>query len=462
MEFIGGFESTYQPAFDVDVAETTGHIARWRADLELLASCGVSRLRYPVRWHRVERERGQFDWRETDEVFAWMRDNGLRPIPDLLHHTSYPRWLKRGFADRRFGPSYLRYVEAFATRYPWIEAYTLFNEPFTTFFLCGHEGVWPPGLRGLKGFLTLARNVMPALTEASRACRELLPRARHLYVDTCEQATAATPSARPVADLANDRRFFLLDLFLGRTLDRSRPFVAQVLRSGGEPLLGLQAGHVDVLGLDYYAHNQWQYQFSGRGLASAPDPIPLSDLIGEYWDRYGLPCILGETNVRGFASDRASWLKYTLEQCEIAARRGVPVEGYCWFPFVDSCDWDSVLRRSDGHVDPVGVYWLDERLDRRPSSMSAAYAMAARGATAAELPAYRFQPPVDGWLAGWLPQMAHWAWQDPPPHEIGLPAPPDGPTPATGAPTAAAQTMSKRTTVKDDGRTLVTYAWTDR
>ena len=401
------------------MAETTGHVARWRSDLELLVSCGVTRLRYPVRWHRIQTERRNFDWRATDEVFGWMRDHGMRPIPDLCHHTSYPRWLRRGFADRRFGDAYLRYVEAFAVRYPWIEEYTLFNEPFTTFFLCGQEGVWPPYMHGLKGFLTLARNVLPALTAASRAYRDLLPQARHFYVDTCERASAALPQAAGVASLANDRRFFVLDLFLGRHLDADRPFVAEVLAAGGGPLLELAPGFVDVLGLDYYAHNQWQYlDRTGRGLMSSPDPGSLASLIGEYWERYRLPCAIGETNIRGFAPDRASWLKYTLEQCEMAQGAGVPFDGYCWFPFVDSCDWDSLLVRSHGNVDPVGVYWLDGRMERRPSSMSAAYARAAQGARAADLPAYRFQSPVAGWIAGWLPQMAHWEWRDPPAHEV--------------------------------------------
>jgi len=409
------------------VAETTGHVARWRADLELLASCGVSRARYPIRWHRIERERGRFDWRHTDEVLGWMRDNGMRPIVDLLHHTSYPRWLKRGFADRRFATSYLRYLEAFAARYPWVQEYTLCNEPFTTLFLCGHQGLWPPHLRGISGFVTLARNVMPALSEGSRAYAELLPNARHVYADTCEQATAATGAAAPFAELANDRRFFLLDLLLGRPIDPRRPFVAEVLRSGGEALLDLPAGRVDVLGLDYYAHNQWQYlDGTGRGVPSSPHPAPLAAVIGEYWERYRLPCMLSETNIRGFAPDRASWMKYTLEQCEAARARGVPIEGYCWFPFVDSCDWDSVLARSEGHIDPVGVYWLDGRLERHSSSMSTAYAAAARGLPAAALPAYRFQEPVAGWLAGWLPQMSHWAWRDPPSAEV-VPQAPAGP-----------------------------------
>lgn len=419
IEFIGAFESTYQPAHDADVAETTGHARAWREDIELLRSCGVRRLRYPVRWHRVEADAGSFDWSATDQVLGHMHDTGLSPIVDLLHHTSYPRWLTRGFADSRFPAAYLRYVTAFAHRYPWIEGYTLCNEPFTTFFLCGHEAIWPPYLAGLDGFLRLATNVFPAVAEASRAYRELLPRARHLYADTCERHSSTGPAARGYTALANDRRFFLLDLFLGRSLAADRPFVAQVLGAGAGELLAMEPGHVDVLGLDYYAHSQWQFSGDrGQGTTSSPAPGALADLVEEYWRRYRLPCVLGETNIRGTAPDRASWLKYTLEQCEVARDRGVALEGYCWFPFVDSSDWDSLLRRCDGHIDPVGVFWLDADLARRPSSMSASYQRAARGTPSADLPAYRFQPPVDRWLAGWLPQMAHWDWRDPPAEEI--------------------------------------------
>ncbi|MDP8958892.1 MAG: family 1 glycosylhydrolase [Actinomycetota bacterium] len=416
IEVVGGFESTYQPAYDVDVAETTGHVRRWKQDLGLLRSCGVRRIRYPVRWHRIQPEVGRYDWGATDRTLGWLRGEGFRPIVDLLHHTSYPKWLEQGFADRRFAAAYLRYLELFARRYPWVEEYTLFNEPFATLFLAGHQGVWPPYLHGVGGLVRLFYNVLPPLAEASRMYRELLPDARHVHVDTCERHSGGR-GGEAYAALANDRRFFVLDLLLGRPLHPERPFVGELLRAGGEELLGLEAGHIDVLGLDYYAHSEWRF-VTGAGIAPSPTPAPLSALISDYWDRYRLPCMLSETNIRGFSSDRASWLKYTLEQCELAVARGVPLAGYCWFPFIDSCDWDSLLSRSDGSIDPVGVYWLDERLERRPSSMSVSYALAAGGAPSRALPAYRFQPPVSDWLEGFLPHMRHWDWRPPPMHEL--------------------------------------------
>ena len=418
IELIGGFETTYLPAHDRDVAETTQHDVRWRDDLDLLASSGVTRLRHAVRWHRIEQEEGRYDWRETDAVLGHMREAGLRPIVDLVHHTSYPRWLDAGFADPRFGPAYLRFAEALARRYPWIPEYTLFNEPFSTLFLAGHEAIWPPYLDGVHGFVTLVRNVLPAVTEASRMYRDLLPGARHVYVDTCEHHYAGDDAAQRYTTMANDRRFFVVDLFRGEVpLDSA--FLPLVLEAGGEDLLGIDPGHIDVLGLDYYAHCQWDFIGDGQGgNVPAASPIPLAAQILEYWERFQLPCMLSETNIRGYASDRASWLKYTLEQCEQARDAGVPLEGHCWFPFVDSADWDSLLYRCEGNIDPVGVHWLDDDLDRRPSSMSQSYGAAAAGTTAGELPAYEFREPVATWLRGYLPQMSHWDWQAPPVDEV--------------------------------------------
>jgi hypothetical protein len=45
-------------------------------------------------------------------------------------------------------------------------------------------------------------------------------------------------------------------------------------------------------------------------------------------------------------------------------------------------------------------------------------ALAAAGVPAADLPAYEFQEPVAGWLAGYRAQMGGWDWQPPPPDEV--------------------------------------------
>ncbi len=415
-DFIGAFESTYQPSFDTDVLETTGHVVQSRRDLGLLHALGVTRVRYPIRWHRVEAEAGTYDWAQTDEILTALDDYGITPIVDLVHHTSYPGWMTGGFADERFGESYVRYCEAFAQRYPSTAEYTLLNEPFSTMFLGGHEAIWPPYTRGIEAFVTLLRNVMPAFTQVSRMYRDLLPEALHVYTDACERHTGEGDEGTQRAALANDRRFFVLDAFLGR-VDPVNPYAVQIAAAGGDDLLALEPGVVDVLGLDYYAHNQWHYGLDGPQPLQ-PNPPPMAALIVEYAERYDLPCMLSETNIRGYAADRASWLKYTLEQYEAAAEAGIDLRGYCWFPFIDSCDWDSLLFRCDGNVDPVGVFWLDAELRRRPSSMSASYAMAAAGLPAAQLPAYEFQRPVSDWLAGYLPHMSDWDWRPPPPAEL--------------------------------------------
>jgi beta-glucosidase/6-phospho-beta-glucosidase/beta-galactosidase len=423
--FVGGFESTYLPGAGVDLVELTGHAARWREDLDRMLAAGVRHLRYPLRWQRIEREPGRYDWAETDAVLGGLRDAGAVPIVDLVHHTTYPDWIANGFRDPGFGPAYVRYATAVAERYPWLPAYTLFNEPFATLFLAGHAGLWPPYDRGTAGFVRLLRSVLPAIGEAAAIWSELLPEAAHVWVDTAEHHRGEG-SQETFAALANDRRHVALDLLLGHDLDPGRPYLRELLAAGGEPLLDLPRIRVDLLGLDYYCHSEWWYDAHGARSPS-PHPVGPAEICGQYFDRYGRPMMLTETNIRGLPSDQASWLRYTLEQYELALSRGVPLHGYCWFPLVDSTDWDSLLARGAGRVDPVGVHALGPGGERRRTTFTAAWEAAAAGAPVADLPAYRFQHPCADQLADVLPGLAHWPWQDPPAADLVRPAPVPGP-----------------------------------
>lgn len=410
---VAGFESTYLPAYRTDLAEVTGHAERWQEDLDAMLTAGVRCLRYPLRWPLIEPEPGRFDWSHTDRVLDHLRTAGAVPIVDLVHHTSYPDWLPDGFRDRNFGPALVRYAEAVAHRYPWLPAYTLFNEPFATLYLAGHEALWPPYDRGMAGLVRLGTSVLPAINQAAGCWAELLPDARHVWVDTAEHH-AGSPAQQGYVELANDRRHIWLDLMLGRHLDPDRPFLAEFLRAGGEPLLELPPRQVDVIGLDYYCHSEWFYDETG-GHAPSPHPVGFAAVAEQYYDRYGLPMMLTETNLRGQPSDRISWLRYMISQYDLALERGVPLHGFCWFPQVDSCDWDSLLARTGGRVDPVGVLSIDPASrQRQRTAFTDAWEKAVLGASAEDLPAYRFQPPCDELLSGVTARLENWPWEDPP------------------------------------------------
>src|SRR4051812_9121207 len=140
----GAFESTRIHGCGTDVLETTRHIERWEHDLDLLRQSGIKDLRYPIPWHRIERQPGVFDFGWIDGPMEYIRRHGMDPVVDLLHHTSFPDWLEDGFANSQFPELYTRFVQKFLARYEWVDRYTVFNEPFATTMLCTSIGAWYP------------------------------------------------------------------------------------------------------------------------------------------------------------------------------------------------------------------------------------------------------------------------------------------------------------------------------
>jgi beta-glucosidase/6-phospho-beta-glucosidase/beta-galactosidase len=422
MEFLTGFESTYLPDHDTDILETTRHLELFGHDLELVANAGIRALRYPVPWHRIEREPSRYDWSWMDSVMAAMARLGLDPIVDPVHHTSFPAWLELGFLDDRFVGSYTAFVMTFAERYPWVRRYTPFNEPMPTTFFCAHEGIWKPYEAHERHWLRMARNVACAVSHVSRALKKANPAIEIVHVDTCEAHHAMDEQSVPWARFLNDRRFLLHDLILGRVGPEHLLywFVEEHGIQGEDGIseedlawLRENPAQIDVLGLDYYSHSEQQFHETGSNIPSCA-PYGFAEVARQYIDRYNLPVMLTETNLRGYVSDRLSWLKYMVEQSEQLVAQGVDWRGFCWFPFVDSTDWDSLLRCACNNLDPVGIYWLDGARNRHASELTEVYAaLAKHQITAADIPAYTFLEPVATELQGFLPQMAHWEWREP-------------------------------------------------
>ena len=91
-------------------------------------------------------------------------------------------------------------------------------------------------------------------------------------------------------------------------------------------------GRISVVGVNYYPHHA---------------SVPLTDVLRATWRRYGLPLALTETGWhQGHPAARArfpaigdsktAWLEHVAAQIAAA---GVPVEGLCWYPFLDQPVW---------------------------------------------------------------------------------------------------------------------------
>lgn len=418
MKVFSGFESTHIFGSGKDVLQTTRHTEFYEQDLRLAKQIGMNLLRYSAPWHSIERERGVYDWTWMDKALACVFDLGIKPILDPLHHTSFPEWLAGGFANPEFPESYLKFVAALSDRYPWVRHYTVINEPFVTTWFCGHEGFWYPYLSGGENFVPMIVNVGKAISLVSRMLVEKFSDVQLIHVDAAEKHRAMDADSEPHAFFGNAVRFLVPDLILGSIDENHELF--QYLRDYGATENQLtwfveNPARIDVLGLDYYSHCELEWGRHGR-IYPNQKPEGFVPTALEYARRYRLPIMLTETNIRGYISDRISWLKFMVEQCEILEEKlkplNIPFEGFCWYPFVDSTDWDTLVTEANYRIDPQGVFWLDERREtRHASEFSEIFTALARGQiTSKDIPAYRFLPPLDEALKDFLPLMEHWDW----------------------------------------------------
>jgi len=419
---LGAFESTKLMGSGTDILGTTRHIERWEADLQLLQSASLTQLRYSVPWHRIEHEPGMYDFSWLDGPMSHMHAARMTPILDPLHHISFPEWLDDGFANPNFPDLYERFVTEVAIRYPWANRYTIFNEPLPTTLFCSYTGWWYPHQASDDCFVRMALNVARAICRASAAVRRSNPQAQFVHVETCETHRATDDMSREWARFANARRFLMHDLVLGRVHKSHElyPYLrAHGFTEDAMHWLSDNRATIDVLGLDYYIHSEIEWHWDAalkRSNISWPvsQPVGFAPVAKDYAERFNVPVLLSETNLRGSYLDRLTWLKFMEEQCETLARE-VDFRGFCWYPSIDSTDWCHLCTKATGTVDPQGIWRLDQnRWKRHASELSDYYVRLARATvTSADLPAYVFSPQTAKDLVGYEQLMSHWEdWRE--------------------------------------------------
>ena len=364
-----GVECSFLPHINVDQYEWTQHNRFWREDLKRAREeLGIQYLRYALPWHRLESERGKFDWTMADERIAEMQKLGIEPLMDIMHFGT-PLWLKQAVGDPEFPEALERFAEAMVTRYRGaIKTWCPFNEPLISALFSGDLGFWPPHSRKWRGYMPVLSRIVQAVSRGIRAIRRAMPEANVLLCDAAENFKTRDESLQIEVKRRNLRRFVVMDLLLGR-VDHHHVLYPWLNTYGMSDIdiewFRNNPQTPDILGLDYYPHSDWQLDQAGPRVRQrrADNPVGLYGVATAYYNRYGLPLMLTETSVEGKPINREIWLDENIDACARLRAEGVPMLGLIWWPMLDQIDWDGALTHRVGKVHQVGLWTLARQPD---------------------------------------------------------------------------------------------------
>jgi dTDP-4-dehydrorhamnose reductase len=376
LELWGGIECTVNRVGDRyhDQLDLTGHSGRL-TDLDLVATLGIRRLRYPLLWERVApSDPLRCDWRWIDSRLTALRSLGVAPIAGLLHHGSGPAHTT--LLDPEFPARFARYAAGVAARFPWIDAYTPINEPLTTARFCGLYGHWYPHARADTAFVTALVNQCRATVLAMRAIRTLNPAAQLIQTDDAGK-TFSTPALAYQARFENHRRWLGWDLLCG-LVDRTHP-LWPYLRSALPSTRDLEwlldnPCPPDIVGLNYYVTSDRyldeQVQRYPAGSAGGNGRDVYVDveavracrgisghraILNEAWLRYRRPMAITEVHLGSTREEQMRWMLEAWNAAHSARRDGIDVRAVTAWALFGLTDWDSLVTRLDGHYEP-GAY----------------------------------------------------------------------------------------------------------
>ena len=370
----GGLECTVNRVRDqyFSQMERNGHAARL-PDLERFASLGVRALRYPVLWERTAPDGlADADWRWSDLRLPALRELGVTPIVGLLHHGSGPRHTSLLSAD--FPEQLADYAAAVAARYPWVEQYTPVNEPLTTARFSALYGVWYPHAKDDRSFVQALVNQCRGTVLAMRAIRRVNPHAKLVQTDDIGKNYGTEPMT-PLVDFFNERRWLGWDLLCGK-VDPGHALWDYLAGTGIDPaqLLWFRDHPCppDVIGVNYYAtserwldHRLQRYpeayhgRYRGQSYADIETPRVLATptpgigpLLGEVWDRYGLPVAVTEAHIDANREDQLRWLLEVWNAAHRARAAGADIRAVTVWALRGSYDWKCLVAECRGYYEP--------------------------------------------------------------------------------------------------------------
>jgi beta-glucosidase len=368
---------------------------RFEEDHELLAAMGHQAFRIGIEWARVEPRKGEFD-RAAIEQYRRMLDSLRRhgiKICLTLHHWVLPHWVAEqgDWVNPATVGHFLQYVGVILDELgEFPELWITLNEPMVALLAGNLSGDFPPQRRSVAAFRKAARNMLRAHAGAYRLIHQKIAAARvGIAMAYPYMAPWESPGLRGWYERQAER--FLHEL-LFRAWDRSvhsgrlHPFF------GRGKIDGLEDS-IDFCGVNYYfrmslrfAWKKWRTGFLDidsipRGVETTDMgwqiwPEGLSKILDEVWGLDGKPIYITENGIAD-ADDqkRPGYLTGHLRQIHAALQKGIPVEGYFHWSFIDNFEWKEGFEMKFGLV---AVDRADPALKRRPRPSAQLYSQIIR------------------------------------------------------------------------------------
>jgi beta-glucosidase/6-phospho-beta-glucosidase/beta-galactosidase len=321
--FMGGFEcSTHRNnrGKRLDLIASTRHDEFAEADYARLIKKGIRTARDGVRWHLIEKEPFRYDFSSLNNQIAAAKNTGIQVIWDYFHY---------GFPDDLdiYSPDFIERFASFSS------AVTRFlieqlgpdlivcpvNEISFFSWIAGDQGMFHPCSKR-RGNILKRQLVRTALASVD-AIRSMSPAVRWMFTDPAIHVISRSSSAKRAAENYRRSQFHAFDMLIGRH----------------DPELGGDPKYLDIIGLNYYFHNQWWYPSRRKIPLGHKFYRPLNEILNEYRKRYGRPIMIAETGIED--DERASWLSYVGGQVQTAIESGLPVIGICLYPIVNHPGW---------------------------------------------------------------------------------------------------------------------------
>jgi beta-glucosidase/6-phospho-beta-glucosidase/beta-galactosidase len=350
--FLGGFEcSTHRlrSGKRLDLVHSTRHDQFALSDYRQLQERGIYTVREGLRWHLIEQNPGVYDFSSAEPIIKAARETGTEVIWDFWHY---------GWPDDIdiFSPEFVTRFTSFALAATDVLASnseTLFVCPINeiSFFswAAGEAGIFNPFAKNRGN--DLKRQLVMASIAAIQAMRQVSCNIQICHIDPMINVIAESPGQdnAAAAHAYHQSQFEAGDMLIGRTA----------------PELGGHEEYVDIIGVNYYIHNQWTYPGHHGSMLVPSDRRyrHVRNLLAENYAHYRRPIFVAETGIED--ETRPAWLRYMCNEVYAAISAGVPVEGICLYPILNHPGWDDDRHCHNGlldYADDDGNREVDEPL----------------------------------------------------------------------------------------------------